>query len=567
VEVWPPSSHGVAGEDGPDVAVPDRVRTQGRLDQPGQEATVAPFKVTGWALASGTSIATVEILVDGRSAGHARLGLARPDIARRTGHRDGPVCGFEHLVAPTHVPPSAESVAVSAIAQDLRGRRFVLGAMTVRVARPPSREDSRRRGRQLREGTRRLCRGPALRRPGGTRLLAVTHGLEVGGAQLWLYELLSRLAGRPGTAIAVASPTDGPLRASLEANGIPVHVAGELPVRSVDEYEGWLARLAAWGAPQGFDVALVNTAVAFPAIEVSALLGIPSVFAIHESVDMEAYWAWGYPRVDVHPYIRERARRAIGAATAVVFVAEATRRLHVRHGDPARFLTLPYGIELERVDRFRETFDREAARQRLGLPPEATVVLCLGSIEPRKGQACLAQAFGAIAGDHPDAVLALVGESGIPHFAPYVDAVREYARRGGLGPRVLVAPLVDDPYEWHGLADLLVCASDIESLPRVVVEAMVFDVPVLATRIFGLPELIEDGSTGWLCEPRDVASLAAALDGALAAGPQRRRRVGRQGGRVVRARHEPVAYAERMARLLEGLAQDPRADPAALVAG
>jgi colanic acid/amylovoran biosynthesis glycosyltransferase len=99
------------------------------------------------------------------------------------------------------------------------------------------------------------------------------------------------------------------------------------------------------------------------------------------------------------------------------------------------------------------------------------------------------------------------------------------------------------------------------------VEAMAFDVPVVATCIFGLPELIEDGHTGWLCEARDLASLAGGLDRALASEPHRREEVGRRGGRVVRARHEPAACAERLARLLEGLAEDSRADPAALVAG
>ena len=51
------------------------------------------------------------------------------------------------------------------------------------------------------------------------------------------------------------------------------------------------------------------------------------------------------------------------------------------------------------------------------------------------------------------------------------------------------------------MSDLLVCASDVESLPRTVLEAMAWELPVLATAVYGLPELIEDGETGWLCRP------------------------------------------------------------------
>jgi glycosyltransferase involved in cell wall biosynthesis len=118
---------------------------------------------------------------------------------------------------------------------------------------------------------------------------------------------------------------------------------------------------------------------------------------------------------------------------------------------------------------------------------------------------------------------------------------------------------------WHGAADVLVCASDLESLPRVVLEAMAFETPVLASRVFGLPEVIEDGRTGWLCEARDVASLTAALDRVLGTPVAQRAEVGRAASRSVRQRHDPDAYVERLVALLEGLAADPGADPAALI--
>jgi D-inositol-3-phosphate glycosyltransferase len=226
---------------------------------------------------------------------------------------------------------------------------------------------------------------------------------------------------------------------------------------------------------------------------------------------------------------------------------------------------LPYGIELGRIEPFRRACDPFETRRRLGLPDAATVILCLGVIEPRKAQTCLAQAFGAVADQHPDAVLALVGESAMPHLAAHNHALRDHLGRAGLAARTTVIPLVDAPYDWYAVADLFVCPSDVESLPRVVLEAMAFEVPVLASRVFGLPELIEHERNGWLCEPRDVGDLAEALDGALRTAPVRRAEIGREGWRTVHARHDAAAYVERFATLLEGLASDPNADPRTLL--
>jgi glycosyltransferase involved in cell wall biosynthesis len=100
------------------------------------------------------------------------------------------------------------------------------------------------------------------------------------------------------------------------------------------------------------------------------------------------------------------------------------------------------------------------------------------------------------------------------------------------------------------LADLMVCASDVESLPRSVLEAMAWETPVVATAVFGLPELIEHDRTGWLCAPRDVRALADALDRALGTPDAELREMGRAARERVEGRHELGRYASICARLL-----------------
>ena len=124
-----------------------------------------------------------------------------------------------------------------------------------------------------------------------------------------------------------------------------------------------------------------------------------------------------------------------------------------------------------------------------------------------------------------------------------------------------MVPVVKDTYPWYAAADLFVLPSDLESLPRSVLEAMAFEVPVAAARAFGLPELIDDGHTGYLCEPRDLVALSRMLERVLGQAPEARRRVGRAGARLVAERHDSAAYADAYGGLMRALVRDPRALP------
>ena len=93
----------------------------------------------------------------------------------------------------------------------------------------------------------------------------------------------------------------------------------------------------------------------------------------------------------------------------MLFEAEATRRIFDAYLKPEQTHVIPYGIDLAPIDAEREHFDRAATRREAGIPEDAELVICVGTVEPRKAQLPLAQAFELIAEKHPRARLAFVG--------------------------------------------------------------------------------------------------------------------------------------------------------------
>ena len=123
--------------------------------------------------------------------------------------------------------------------------------------------------------------------------------------------------------------------------------------------------------------------------------------------------------------------------------------------------------------------------------------------------------------------------------------------------RIRVEPVVPDTAPWYRAADLLVSASDIESMPRSALEVMCLGVPVLATAIFGLPELITDGSNGFLFEAGDLDALKGALHRVFGFDPEELAAVGGAASRLIHAEYDSAGYATTVISLLDHLRFEP----------
>jgi glycosyltransferase involved in cell wall biosynthesis len=230
---------------------------------------------------------------------------------------------------------------------------------------------------------------------------------------------------------------------------------------------------------------------------------------------------------------------------AVVAVSPAVARelAAARIGSDARVHVIPLGLDLER---FRAGAARPTLRQTLGLPGDAPLVGTVGRLVPIKGMDAFIDAAAQIRRSLPAAHFVIVGDGALRA------GLERRARDAGLGGQVHFLGWRRDLEELYPDLDLIMLTSLNEGTPVSIIEAMATGRAVVATRVGGVLDVVEDGVTGVLAPPRDPGALAAAAV-ALLADPERRRRMGEAARSAVSSRYGVSRLAEQMDTLYRGL--------------
>lgn len=197
------------------------------------------------------------------------------------------------------------------------------------------------------------------------------------------------------------------------------------------------------------------------------------------------------------------------------------------------------GVDLEGFGRAGEL---RAARPAAAGP----VILSLGRFSEAKDQAGLVRAFASLAEKHPTARLRLLGDGPL---RPRVTALADELFGSQRPQRVEIGPAELDVVGNLGGADVFALASHRESLPNVVLEAMAAGLPVAASDVGGVGELVRHEETGLLVPAGDHEAMARALDSLLAA-PERRQAMG-EAGRLRAQAYSFPAMAEAFTRIME----------------
>ncbi|QOY90870.1 glycosyltransferase [Paludibaculum fermentans] len=164
---------------------------------------------------------------------------------------------------------------------------------------------------------------------------------------------------------------------------------------------------------------------------------------------------------------------------------------------------IPNGIDLTPYAAARQ--DRGAWRQREGFTEDELLLVCVARFYEQKNHKTLLDAFAQLKDELPKARLLLAGDG---HLR---GAVEQQIAALGLGSRVTLLGRRDDVAGILGASDIFVLPSLWEGNPLSVMEAMAAGLPVAVTAVGGVPELVETGRSGLLCNPGDVDSLASAL--------------------------------------------------------
>jgi glycosyltransferase involved in cell wall biosynthesis len=196
--------------------------------------------------------------------------------------------------------------------------------------------------------------------------------------------------------------------------------------------------------------------------------------------------------------------------TRVICITSFTKKyLEEIYKIPADNIDLIYqGTE---VDRFTSTAaSREEALKRYPLPANAGPVLgSIGAMENRKGQIILLQAAKRLldAGKLSDSHVMFVGEG------PDEEMLKAVSRVYGLEKNVSFFPFTSEPNYVFDRIDILAFPSLYkEGLPNVLLEAMSMKIPVIATSLAGIPEVVIDGKTGFLTDPGNVEQFSDAIE-------------------------------------------------------
>lgn len=262
-------------------------------------------------------------------------------------------------------------------------------------------------------------------------------------------------------------------------------------------------------------------------------LGIPAVASVHT---ME--WERG-TRDDLKLRLMGLARRA--CAWRTITVSDAARRAFLDAGweSPARVVTIHNGIAAQPRDGAGA-----AVRSELGLGPDDLVAAMVAVLRLGKGHDVAIEAVGRLRERFPLLRLVVVGDG------PARAEVERLA--APLGDTVVMAGHREDVMAILDASDVVVHPSRVDAFPGALLEAMAASVPVVATSVGGIPEIVEPDVTGLLFEPPpDAGRLSAALE-PLLGDPERRRRLGAAGRERFEAEFTVERWAERLREVYEG---------------
>jgi len=356
------------------------------------------------------------------------------------------------------------------------------------------------------------------------RLLYLIVDLPVGGAEIHLLNLIKHLDRDRYSPTVLCIGNNGPIGEEIAKEGVPVTELGLLrkggDPRIVKLLREFLRREK---------ISLVHSHL-YHANYYGRMAafreGIPAVCTIHNT----------YARPKVH---RRLINRWLARRTArIIAVSRPVRDDIIRYDgvDPSKVVVIPNGVD---PGTFDIPLTRVEAREKIGIPAEHFLIGTVGRLEEQKGLQYLVDAVRMLREDGKQAFL-LVAGSGREEMR-----LREQATRGGIENAVFFLGARRDVPELYRAMDVFALSSLWEGGPITLLEAMASGLPVVATPVGFVPEVVRDGVNGFIVPARDPVRLGIAL-WRVREDPVRAAQIGREGRETVRGRYTHRHLAEKV---------------------
>lgn len=350
------------------------------------------------------------------------------------------------------------------------------------------------------------------------KILFFTVDSRIGGTEKMILSLAASLPKDEFSVSILTIKPDGPLHEMARASGITAYTLG-IGSRT----NGFLAplRLFRFLLKNRFDV--LHTFL-FLANNLGRVMGwaanVPLIIGSQRSTD---YWR--------RPYHNLLDRTTAPFCRIVVSNSQAGRNMLMRKVGmaPEKVCVIPNGIPAA------APMPREKAREMLGFSGEAILIGAAGNLRVPKGYHYLLPAFREVTLKYPDAKLLIAGEG------PLKKELERFGRGMGLAGKIFFLGFLKELTPFYSGIDLFVMPSLWEGMPVALLEALSYGIPVVATRVSGIPEVVTDGAEGFLVEPANPQQIATRIL-ELLDNPEKRVEMGMRG----KARAEGDFSVEKM---------------------
>ena len=368
------------------------------------------------------------------------------------------------------------------------------------------------------------------------RILVVFPTNNINGAPLSMMDFVKGLPER-GYDVLAALQQPGPLGARLDALGIPYVPIHTRSWKGQPRSKGYRVknrlrdhltaiRLAPWVRANGVNLVHTNTLSSPVGALIAQRTGLPHVWHMREAFDTVA---GGMFHDGLEAATRFMNRTTVMALANSRYLVEQT----ARHMDP-RKVRLLYTGPLDPDDAAKPLPERPALS--LDRPMR---LLTVGAISPRKGQIQAIDALAELRRRGVEARLTVAGDGSAREVA---DA-QAHAETAGVAPWVEWPGYVD-PKPLYADHDLALVLGPNDPIPRVSIEANAYGIPAIGVRSGGIPEVIVDGETGWLCDVGDSAGLVATIERVARLSPAAQAEILRTGNRQAYARFNWTRYRD-----------------------